>query len=235
MTAASKSKSKNAKSSSSNAGLWLIIGGVILLLLVGLLLWMNNRPAATPSVASLDVPPEWIDGASIGNPEAKVVIQAWEDFICPACQQWTAQVEPNVMEEYVKTGKVRLEFHQFPLQQHSPGALMAAQASLCAADQNLFWPYQSRTFAETTKRGQSGATFDELVKYATDLGLDTNAFRTCMNNLTHQTDVATSLTTAQQLGLSSTPSILLNGQLVESPFNYNALKAEIDAQLGAGS
>lgn len=235
MTVAGKSKSKSAKQSSSSTGIWLIVGGVVLLALVALVLWLNNRSAGPASVAAPDVPAEWINGATIGNPEAVVVLQAWEDFLCPSCQQWTSQVKPTFFDEYVKSGKVRMEFHQFPLQQHNPGAIMAAQASLCAADQNQFWPYHDRIFQAAAQRGQAGTTFDALISYAGELGIDENAMRTCMNNLTYQNDVVTSLTTAQQMGLTSTPSILVGGKLIASPFNYNELKAEIDAQLAAGS
>ena len=152
---------------------------------------------------------------------------------CPACQQWTATVKPQLVEDYVKTGKVRLEFNQFPLQQHNPGAIMSAQASLCAAEQNKFWTYHDRLFQAASTRGQAGTTFEALVGYASELGLDEAALSTCMTNLVHQNTVAESLTRVEQLGLSSTPSILVNGQLQATPFNYNSLTAAIEAASGS--
>ena len=67
------------------------------------------------------------------------------------------------------------------------------------------------------------------MKHAEATGLDTDQFKTCMNSLQFDNDIAQSLTETQQLGLSSTPSILVNGVLAENPFDYNALKAQIDA------
>ena len=227
MTVSTKPKSKSKKQSSS-AGVWIVIGAVLLLGLVVLLLWLNNRPA-TVSVTAPDVPAAWIDGKSLGDPNAPVVVQLWEDFVCPACQQFTRTVEPQLINDFVKAGTARLEFHQFPLSQHAPGALMAANASECAADQNMFWPYQDRVFQAAESRGQAGLVFDELVKHAEATGLDTDQFKTCMNSLQFDNDIAQSLTETQQLGLSSTPSILVNGVLAENPFDYNALKAQIDA------
>lgn len=229
MSLASKAKVKSTKpEEKSNMGLWLIIGGIVLVGLVVLVLFLNNRSTATPTASALDgIPAEWIDGANLGSPDAPVVISMYEDFLCPACQQWTAQVKPQLLENFVKTGQVRFEFNQFPLQQHNPGAIMAAQASLCAADQNQFWPYHDEVFAQAASRGQAGTTFEALMTIAADLGLDEAAMRSCVTNLTHQSTVVESLNRVQQLGLNSTPSILVNGQLMADPFNYNALAAAI--------
>jgi protein-disulfide isomerase len=219
--------------SNSNVGLWIVGGGVLLVVLVVALLWMNQRGTTTgagaATVAAPDVPAEWIDGATIGDPAAPVVIQAWEDFLCPACQQWTRDVEPQLLNDFIKTGKARLEFHQFPLQQHAPGAQMASQASLCAADQNMFWPYHDRLFQAASTRGQAGLEIRQLTTYAREVGLDEARFTQCMNNQEMRNAMAESLTQAQQLGLNSTPSVLVNGQLIASPFDYNSLMAAIEA------
>ncbi|MGL4649879.1 MAG: DsbA family protein [Caldilineaceae bacterium] len=228
MSLASKAKTKSSKpEEKSNVGLWLIVGGVVLVALVVLVLFLNNRQTTPTATALADVPAEWIDGDKLGSPDAPVVISMYEDFLCPACQQWTAQVKPQLVEQFVKTGQVRLEFNQFPLQQHNPGAIMASQASLCAADQNLFWPYHDRVFQAAASRGQAGTTFEALLGDAGEVGLDEEAMRSCMTNLTHQQTVVDSMNRVAQLGLSSTPSILINDQLMANPFNYNELVAAI--------
>lgn len=232
MTATAKPKSKSAKKSNSSAGIWLVGGAILLLALVVIILVMNQR-STTTSISAPDVPAEWIDGTTIGSPDATVVVQGWEDFLCPACQQWNRDVKDTFFEQYVNTGKVRFEFHQFPLQQHYPGALQAAMASECVADQNEFWPYHDRVFQAATARGQAGTEVEALIGYARELGIDENAVRTCMNNLQHQQTVLASLDGARQLGLTSTPSILVDGQLVSNPFNFNALAAQIDQAIAA--
>ncbi len=232
---ATKAKPASAKrKEQSSIGLWLVGGAVLILAIVVVILIVNQNQGTTP-VAAPEVATEWVQGTTMGNPAAAVTIQMWEDFLCPACQQWTAQVKPQLMEEFVKPGLVRVEFHQFPLNQHAPGAQMGAQASLCAADQNQFWPYHDQLFRAASTRGQAGMTYDAMLQYAADLGLNLTAFTQCVNALTHQNDVVESLNQATQLNLSSTPSILINGKLMPSPFNYNELKAEIESHLAAGS
>lgn len=231
MTTSTKAKSKSKKQSSS-AGIWLIIGAALLLGLVVMLLWLNNRPATVVTAAQPELPAEWIVAKSLGKPDAPVVVQMWEDFLCPACQQFSGTVEPQIFNDFVKDGTVRLEFHQFPLDQHKPGSFMAANAAECAADQNFFWPYHDRLFSSAEQRGQAGLVYDELVKMSAIDGMDQAKFKTCMNNLQFNNDLATSLSEAQRLGLTSTPSIIVNGALAANPFDYNALKAQITAAAG---
>ncbi len=235
MTASAKPKSKSKSKSSSNTGLWLVGGAVLLLAAVVIILVMNQQSGSSTSIAAPDVPAEWINGASIGSPDATVVVQGWEDFLCPACQQWNRDVKENFFEQFVKTGKVRFEFHQFPLQQHYPGALYASQAALCVADLNEFWPFHDRTFQAATARGQAGTEVEALIGYAAELGIDADAVRSCMNNRVHEQTVLASLEQARALGLTSTPSILVDGQLVPNPFNFNALAQQIEEAIAANA
>src|SRR5689334_5639443 len=133
------------KSESNTIGIWIIGVAATIVLVVVAAIAFQNRPAAI-TVGAPDVQADWLNGTVMGNPEAPVTIQAWEDFVCPACRQWTTTVEPKLIQEYIKTGKVKVEFHQFPLSIHAPGSDMAAQASLCANDQNAFWPMHNRLF-----------------------------------------------------------------------------------------
>jgi protein-disulfide isomerase len=136
-----------------------------------------------------------------------------------------------LIDEYIKTGVVRLEFHQFPLSIHAPGAEMGAQASLCANDQNAFWPYHNRLFP-AQDQGQAGFTIDALVRYADELGLDSRALMDCMSSQKYRTDVTTSVNEALSLGLNATPSILVNGVPMENPFDFEGeMKALIENAL----
>lgn len=219
------------KSDNNNIGIWIVGISAVIVLVVVLAVAFGNRPA-TISVEAPDLPAEWLVGTTMGNPEAKVTIQAWEDFVCPACRQWTSTIEPQVVDEYIKTGLVKLEFRQFPLEIHAPGASMGAMASLCAADQNAFWSYHNRLFP-AQDQGQAGFTIDALVRYADELGLDSRAMLDCMSSQKHRDAVATSSSEALTMGLNATPSILINGEQLANPFDYNEVKAAIDGALAA--
>lgn len=226
-------KKKNVKrSAGSNIGLWLIGASfAIVAIVVGLIIFNERRTISAP-VAQPDVPAGWINRTSLGSPDAPVVIQLWEDFLCPACQSFSRTVKPQIVEEYVKTGKVRLEFNHFPLQQHAPGSFLTALAAECAADQNLFWPYHDKVFQVISAEQQRGATFEKLTEFARTVGLNEQEFQACMTAQRHQSKINASLAQASQLGLRFTPSVIVNGQLLENS-SYPSVKAAIDAALAA--
>ncbi len=227
----SATSSKKKAKAQSNIGLWIIGVSALVILLVVVLMIFNSRSNAV-AIEAPDVPAEWLDRTAMGNPEATVVVQAWEDFFCPSCRQWTANVEPRLVTDYVQPGKVRLEFHQFPLNGHAPASYNGAQASECAADQGGFWVYHHRLF-QAQDDGQAGYTLDRLVQYADDLGLDGRELLQCMSAQTYVDQVADSADQALALGLNATPSVIVNGKVMTDPFDYNALQQEIDQLLAA--
>lgn len=211
---------------SSSFAVWLIGGSILVVALVVGFIMYNNRTVTSP-IAAPAVPAAWINRTTLGNPEAKITIQAWEDFLCPHCKRWNTDVQPKLFDAYIKTGQARLEFHQFPLQSHNPGATMAALSSECAADQNAFWPYHDKLF-EVQEQGQDAYTMEKLTSYARELHLEETPFIQCMSSLQHQSDIAESVAKALKLGLNSTPSVLINDQVMADPYNETAFKTEID-------
>src|SRR5262245_26613811 len=114
MTSSASRKTQTQRANKARAGSsltpWFVGAGLIFILLIGALIWYTNRPTPAP-VSDLGMPAEWVNGETLGNPAAKVTVQAWEDFLCPHCQEWTSKVEPKLIADYVKSGKVRYEFH----------------------------------------------------------------------------------------------------------------------------
>ena len=227
----------------SSLSLWLVGGGfLILVLIVAAISISNSNSAANPSVSMTafdeNMPAEWINERVVGNPEATVTVEAWEDFLCPACGSWNQRIKPMLIQEYIQdgdsetAGTVKLSFRHFPLQIHAPGARIGAAASECANDQGAFWPYHDRLFAVQTQ-GQPAFRAESLIRYAEELGLDGNEFQQCMVSQKYISDVDASASEAFAQELGSTPSILINGKLMEDPFNYDSLKAEIDGILAA--
>lgn len=225
------STNKPAKKKSNTVGYWIVGISAAVVLLVVVAVVLSSRQTAI-AIEAPDVQPEWLDRTSMGNPEATVVVQAWEDFLCPSCKQWAEMIEPRLVEEYVKPGLVRLEFRQFPLQSHAPGSINAAHAAECAADQGGFWVYHNRLF-QAQNDGQAGYTLDRLVQYADELGLNGRTLLECMSSQKYVTQVDDSVNQALALGLNATPSVLVNGKLMADPYDYTALQAEINQLLEA--
>jgi len=115
-----------------------------------------------------------------------------------------------VLQSYIDSGKVNLVYkHSAFLGQES---IWAAQASECAADQGKFWEYHDLLFEKQAGENQGAFNKDNLKAFAAEMGLDTAAFNECMDTGKYTEIVQQDTATAQQIGVQSTPSFVVNGQ-----------------------
>jgi protein-disulfide isomerase len=178
------------------------------------------------------------DGRQIGDPSAPVLIELYEDFQCPGCKLFTDSIEPQVLDAYVATGQARLVFRHYPF--IGPESLQAARASMCADDQGRFWDYHDMLF--TNQRGENLGAFADrrLLAFAEDLGLDMDTFQACLDEGPHDTEIAQERDTGAQAGVSSTPTILVNGVIVPSAVpgqitSFAEISAAVEAALASDS
>ena len=104
--------------------------------------------------------------------------------------------------------------------------MKASEAAHCAGDQSKYWEYHDVLFAN-----QRAFEVDQLKKYAADLGLNASTFGSCLDSGKHAGRVQAGLQEATRLGLSSTPSIFINGRLVMGAQPFEAFQAVIDDEL----
>jgi protein-disulfide isomerase len=228
--------------STEPAGLPLLpitIGGLAVgLLLVGFLALQNNAPTASGGpLASPDAsfPAENAD-MSLGSASAPVTLDEWADFQCPGCRFYTRQIEPQLVDTYVKTGKVRILFHDFPFIQPVQQSVTAATAARCAGRQQRFWPYHGYLYSNQGQEGSGWVTTDLLRRIADAVGLDRGTFDACLNDTALQQEIVASRNQGAQLGVDSTPTLLLNGEKIEGPGNtiptWDVLRTKIDQLAG---
>jgi len=157
-----------------------------------------------------------------GPAAAPVTIIEFSDFQCPFC----ARVNPTLERVRQAYGdKVKIVFKDFPLPNHAE-APKAAEAAHCAGDQGKFWEMHDRIFAN-----QQSMQTPALKQHAADLRLDADAFNQCLDSGKHASRVAENLKSGEALGVSSTPTLYVNGRPVlgAQPFEY--FKTVIDEEL----
>jgi len=163
-----------------------------------------------------------------GPATAPVTIVLFSDFECPYCQS-VANTLAQAREEY--GDKVRLVFRQFPLTQIHPNAMKAAEASLCAADQGKFWEMHDEMF-----KGGERLVPAELSRRAKAIGLDPAVFDTCLSSGKHQDRIKTEVEAARAVGVSSTPTMFINGRPIRGAIPYADMSKFIQEDLaGAGA
>jgi protein-disulfide isomerase len=161
-------------------------------------------------------------GPAKGPEGAPVTIVEFSDFQCPFCGKAKTTVD-EVMKSY--EGKVRLVFRQFPLSFHE-NAPKAAEAAACAADQNKFWEYHDKLFAN-----QQALKVDDLKKHAADLGLDAARFNECLDSGKKAELVKKDQDAGAKVGVTGTPAFFINGIALSGAVPAEEFKSIIDAEL----
>ena len=154
-----------------------------------------------------------------GAADAKVTIVEFSDYECPFC----SRVEPT-MDELLKAypNDVRVAFVNHPLGFHK-NAMPAAKAAVAAFKQGKFWEMHAALFSN--QKNLNEAFFTEQAK---KLGLDMARFTADMNSPETANYIEKGMKDAGPMGISGTPSLLINGKLVVGALPLDAFKKEAD-------
>jgi len=139
-----------------------------------------------------------------GPADAPIVIVEFSDFECPFCQRHFQEVYPQLQSSY--PDQIKYYFLDFPLTSIHPNAVPAAEASLCALEQDAFWPFHDLLFGGSLNLGR--ASYES---YASSLGLDIDAFTVCLDDGRYNEEVMADLQQGVEIGVSSTPTFFING------------------------
>lgn len=154
------------------------------------------------------------------KPSARpVVLRIYSDIQCPFCKQFETNTMPGLLKDLPTD--VRVEFHHLPLEGLHPLARPAAEASECAAAQGQFWTFKDALFADASwQQGNPNVAF---ISVADRLGLNGQAFRTCLAERAGKAAVDSGLQEAAALGVNATPTLFVNGYRVANPHDLPAL------------
>jgi protein-disulfide isomerase len=160
-----------------------------------------------------------------GSPDSKVTMAIFTDFECPFCGRFARDTLPLIKSEYVDTGKVRLVLKSFPLPMHE-FAEKAAEAGYCANEQGKFWEYHDVLF-----NNQIALAVPFLKQYAVQVGMNSTQFNQCLDSGKYSGQVSTDSSDGMKYGVSSTPTIFVNGIKIEGALPFGTFKQAIDSEL----
>ena len=167
------------------------------------------------------------DGNSLGDPNAPILLEVYSDFKCPACEFFYTTVEPQLIQNYVATGIVQYVFHTFGDRLNPPESGLTAQAVYCAEDQGKFWEMHNYIFTNFDYGTTKGFTDKILVTMAELIGIDENIFSECLANEVHAEDIINDVEEGRALGIPGTPSVIINGTLLDG-FQYAEIEEAIE-------
>jgi len=148
-----------------------------------------------------------------GSPTAPVTVYEMSDFQCPYCARFALDIFPALDSAYVKTGKVRWVFVNFPLPMH-PNAVSAAQVAMCAARQDKFWPVHDLLFRNQKVWAPLDAPGEFLLTFADSVSLDSAAFKECLTTGATRAEIESDAQAAVRSGAKSTPSFYIEGGIM---------------------
>jgi len=217
----------------------LVALGFLAGILVGFVVWgrapasaqttASNQPAvqapiqaATPEYIRYDIP---TDGSpSVGPEDAPIVIVEFSDFQCPFCKRFHDETFNQLLAAY--PNQIRFVHRHLPLTSIHSEAFPAAEASMCANEQNAFWQYSDKLFENQDKLGR-----ELYLQIASDFGLESAAFEECLNSEKYKDVVQKDLDFALDLGTTSTPTFFINGLAVVGAQPLAVFKQVIDKEL----
>lgn len=215
--------------------IFLMLGGA--LIIVALLVWPSIKPVGEINVPEFRERP-MVDGRAMGDPDAPVVVQIFEDFQCPACLTFSTTIEPLIEEAYITTGDVYYVYRHYAfLDFNSPGeeSHQAASASMCAADQDRFWDYHDILFANWDGENLGSFSDRRLVAFAEKLGLDMTTFGECFESRVHYDLIQDDFDLGTQMVVTGTPAVFVNGVRVTPGYvpSFVQVSQAIEEQLAA--
>ena len=208
--------------------LTILVGGFIWYLIDG----TDSSETKKPNIQEI--------GASFtkGNIDVPVTIRQYSDFLCPSCSQISLGVVPEIMKQYVDSGKARYEF--IPMAFIAQGSQLAAEGAFCAAKNNKFWEYHDVAYQSVwTNYFSKGVDPSRVFLYSPDgvkqlgavAGVDQASFDSCIDNREERAAVVAVTEQAQASGVTGTPYFVINDTPIKGVPSYEILDAAIKAQL----
>lgn len=165
-----------------------------------------------------------------GDSAAPLWVVDVSDFQCPYCAEWQRNTHEALRAEYVRTGKVKLAFVNFPLEQHKH-AMAASRAAMCAGVQGRFWPVHDAIF-ETQERWAAAADAAPLFEsIARTAGVRIEEWKSCVTSDVMDPLIIADRQRAAGAGVQSTPTFIVGKLVLRGAAPIEEFRRIIDSTL----
>jgi protein-disulfide isomerase len=190
-----------------------IIGVIVIAIIAGVAASLSASPSET---VNLDMGRTHgtistaMGSPILGDPSAPITIVEFGDYQCHQCYNWFHNTKPAIVEDYIETGKANLVFVDLAfLGRDSP---IAAQASYCAEDQEMYWEYHDTLYNFQDSKIDGGwANSERLKAFASSLELDMDLFNSCLDSGKYSKRVQYNIQQARDHGVRGTPGFFIVG------------------------
>ena len=213
-----------------------LVLGAVIIVAAGAIKLGGPGPLVIPTTSYAGLP---VDGETVGSPTAPVTMDVYADFQCPACKSFYTTEMPKLLSELVQPGLLRIVSKDIDIiDSHKSGSTESLELTVgahCAAEQDKFWEYHDYVFWNQGGEnvGDHNAAFIDRV--ATAAGLDMTAFHACQARTDVRQPILDATAAAGKAGITSTPTLVLGGQVIPGVPEYTQLHAYILQLVAKGS
>ncbi len=147
-----------------------------------------------------------------GSNSATLDVVEFGDYQCPFCEKFFQQTEPPITKDYVNTGKAKFYFLDFAIV--GPDSLTLSQGAWCADEQGKYYEYHNYAYSHQGPENSGWGTAEKVKTFASDLGLDTQKFNSCLDSKKYEPRVQQLYQLGQNLGITGTPTIFVGNEKI---------------------
>jgi protein-disulfide isomerase len=211
-----------------------VVAAIVIAVGAGIIIQIakHNQDAKTQAATA---PPANLtnDGFVVGKADAKVTIQIWEDFQCPACQNFES-LNATQLAKWAADGTAKVEYHpvaildRYSTTSYSTRALNAA-AAVIDSKPSVFVAFHALLYQNQPAENSAGLTDAQLVDYAVQAGADKTAVESAVTSQKFKSWTVTATDQFSKKGFTGTPTVVVNGKQLGDDHSAAKLKAAVDA------
>ncbi|HWS34416.1 MAG TPA: thioredoxin domain-containing protein [Actinoplanes sp.] len=200
--------------------LWTSVGVVLVLFIAGMI---GYSRIAGKDDGTLVTPASAVDdGTAFATGTGSVVVDVYEDFMCPICRNFETTTG-GTLKEMAASNKITLRFHPVSILDGASNgtefSTRSAAASAAAAEAGKFAEFHDVLYANQPEENSDGLTDAKMIELAASVGLTTDTFVSAVNEGTYKTWATKATETFSSRGFNGTPTIVVNGTQVVGPEN----------------
>ncbi|PIC69256.1 dihydroneopterin aldolase [Sporosarcina sp. P16b] len=214
----------------SNMKFAVVLTLVAIGILVAVVVLSNKQESLPIEIKQIDVTGQ----PSIGEKDAPVTVVEFGDFKCPSCKAWGEMIYPKLVDEYVETGKVKFSFVNVLFHGNESTLASIAAESVYERSPGMYWNFHQAMFDAQPVENHDGPwiTPERILEIASGFPeIDQTLLKEDMEQEATMESVKIDEDLVREAGVSMTPTIVINGKMMEDPFDYEAIKTTIEQEI----
>ncbi|MCM3164355.1 MULTISPECIES: DsbA family protein [Bacillaceae] len=224
-----------AKNRTNSPFKFAVILTLVIFTLLSSLVVFNNMKSDTNNNVSFDKQPSIEGQPTLGKSDAPVTVVEFGDFKCPACKEWGETIFPQLVKEYVDTGKVKFSFINTLF--HGEESNLGSLAAESVFDQNpdAYWDFHKGLFIEQPSENHDALwiTKEKILEVASKNvpNIDLERLKSDIQQQSKIEEINRDTKLVKEFKVELTPTIMVNGTMLEDPFDYEKIKSLIEKEI----